>query len=1209
MMRAFELIKPLYHTLIVCVALVFSVVTSSAQQSNWHIASHPEDCEMCLRAAELLNEAMQAPDDRECNEAIREYARSADLEHVVLLARVYVKNVINESSNENIVSLGIADKIEIGHTLFDIFDSMISSSELITSMADGRPYNLFANWNEDYSFKDSFSLLPGIIIDTIAMLDEYTYNIKNGVRSNGYFHNAQRAYIEEYAYGDTRYMNRYMPDHDATINRLIDAFGGYMTFSDDFTREDMLACGWSAWQHFIDMMSPNDLTNIHHVDVELANLIIDNIYDVMMLVVFNVPESLMPDYGAQLMRIAKYLGREADCIEAQKRGNEVVYGAQGVLYNAMFDADAVSADNLLEEYEEYRETLKKRGYDFARYAPYYYPEEIRDRDKDAYAEYCYNTSLFLCEVFKILGVQGGGVHAVQSSLEYLAQFIGVDDVIHYTLHVGCSIYDVDPRVGLATIESCLPTANRFGVLIYSPSTPYIVRIYQRLGNDDMSEGIIASALLPFVRAVIDMPANSYVFSRGDIVGSVGMLDALCNSKVDRSDVILQFIDVLLEQIEKHNRVYRSGESPYFTVLYYIDIAEALIEMSQVVRAEELVAQAIDIYNRNSFSKEQRDALNACIGSFNASVCMEREDYEGLIRHFLEIEPYYGTFMVLKDDTYAQIAYAASCVGNYELMGRTAQQCIEHIRSTVQNTMFNLNGGAREMFWDKWSKSGERLVGAYLNAGDLENNPLIGAIYDWNLISKGLLLTANNIIDYRLKHSDDASVRELYELYQVLAMELERSSAQSPDSDATLTLQQQVRAAENTLVGILRGEYDEGVYDKLSVSWSDIRRALPKHGVAIEFMRIDSEASGGAKYVALVLRKEWKSPRLVEVCSEEALAPYISLDRRTNLTLYNSVKSKRLYEIVWGNVDEYLTPNDIVYYSTDGLLHQTNPESMRVADSDAKLYADDLYDLRRVSSTREIALEHRDADYTRAALFGNLNYNMGDSEVESIDIAEGNTTYITSRTLGAGASNMVPRTSLPWSEDLIYNVSDILSTADVTSDIYLREQGTENAFKQLSGSATDIIHLYTHGFYMEGITEYQDSEVELSPMMRSGLVMAGSPNVALNSDNDGLLLAREIADMDLSYVDIVFLSACQTAQGEITSDGVVGIQRGLKQAGVNTIIMTLWEVDAMMSVYLVEEFYRALSQPGVTKRDAFREARRKARENYPTLDWAAYIMLD
>ena len=255
MMRAFGLIKPLYYTLIIGVALAFSVVTSSAQQSNWRIASHPEGCEMCSRAAELLNEAVQAPDDRECNEAIREYVRSVDIEHIVFFARVYLEKVIDDRNNANMASVSVANKVEIGHTLYEIFDSMISSSELITSMADGRPYNLFANWDEDYSFKDSFSLLPGIIYDTIAMLDEYAYNLKNSVRPGGYFHNAQRAYIEEYAYGDTRYMNRYMPDHDATINRLIDAFGSYMTFSDDFTREDMLACGWSAWQHFIDMMS------------------------------------------------------------------------------------------------------------------------------------------------------------------------------------------------------------------------------------------------------------------------------------------------------------------------------------------------------------------------------------------------------------------------------------------------------------------------------------------------------------------------------------------------------------------------------------------------------------------------------------------------------------------------------------------------------------------------------------------------------------------------------------------------------------------------------------------------------------------------------------------------------------------------------------------------------------------------------------------
>ena len=96
MIRTYGIVKTIYYTLIIGVALVFSVVTSSAQQSNWRIASHPEGCEMCSRAAELLNEAVQMPFDRECNEAIREYVRSVDIEHIVFFARVYLEKVIDK---------------------------------------------------------------------------------------------------------------------------------------------------------------------------------------------------------------------------------------------------------------------------------------------------------------------------------------------------------------------------------------------------------------------------------------------------------------------------------------------------------------------------------------------------------------------------------------------------------------------------------------------------------------------------------------------------------------------------------------------------------------------------------------------------------------------------------------------------------------------------------------------------------------------------------------------------------------------------------------------------------------------------------------------------------------------------------------------------------------------------------------------------------
>ena len=476
--------------------------------------------------------------------------------------------------------------------------------------------------------------------------------------------------------------------------------------------------------------------------------------------------------------------------------------------------------------------------------------------------------------------------------------------------------------------------------------------------------------------------------------------------------------------------------------------------------------------------------------------------------------------------------------------------------------------------------------------------------------------ANNLFDYRLSTHANNEVRELYNAYKSASMALEQSYAKANNHGEIFMLQGTVRSLEDSLLKVLRREFEGGTLNNnLMITWQDVRDKLSDGEVAIEFMRLDStETIEGdetpAKYIALLLRKEWNMPRIVELCDETTLSAYVSYGNQENRRLYNTIRSKELYAITWSRLNEYLNRGDVIYYATDGLLHQVNMESLRVKDVTEKVYADDIYDLRRLSSTRELCIDEHDDKYQRAVLFGNLNYHMGDKEVDEVDINNhNNDTYLISRTLGAGASNMVPRTEIPESAPLIHSVSDILQSANITTDKYTWNSGTENAFKQLSGTATDIILLYTHGFYMEGITEYQSNDTELSPMMRSGLVMAGSPDISLNSDNDGLLLAREIADMDLSCVDLVFLSACQTAQGEITSDGVFGIQRGLKQAGVDTIIMTLWEVNAVMSLYLVEEFYKALVVPGTTKREAFTTARNKARELYPNYDWAAYIMLD
>ncbi len=114
-------------------------------------------------------------------------------------------------------------------------------------------------------------------------------------------------------------------------------------------------------------------------------------------------------------------------------------------------------------------------------------------------------------------------------------------------------------------------------------------------------------------------------------------------------------------------------------------------------------------------------------------------------------------------------------------------------------------------------------------------------------------------------------------------------------------------------------------------------------------------------------------------------------------------------------------------------------------------------------------------------------------------------------------------------------------------------------------------------------------------------------------DDGILTAKEIARLDLSKVDIIVLSACETGLGDISCEGVFGLQRGLKKAGVKSLLISLWKVDDEATQILMSEFYKNLIS-GETKVEAFKEAQTYLRStqdgklNNPKY-WAAFIMLD
>ena len=181
---------------------------------------------------------------------------------------------------------------------------------------------------------------------------------------------------------------------------------------------------------------------------------------------------------------------------------------------------------------------------------------------------------------------------------------------------------------------------------------------------------------------------------------------------------------------------------------------------------------------------------------------------------------------------------------------------------------------------------------------------------------------------------------------------------------------------------------------------------------------------------------------------------------------------------------------------------------------------------------------------------------------------------------------------------------------------LCREATEASVKALSGQQTRILHIATHGFYQAS----KNAETSLdNALQRCGLFFAGAndvwPDGPINrGTNDGVLTADEISTLDLQGLTLTVLSACETGQGDVSGDGVFGLQRGFKKAGAQSILMSLWKVDDEATCLLMTEFYRNWIAQEMTKHDALEAAKQTVRShkekgwdnpNY----WAAFILLD
>jgi CHAT domain-containing protein len=193
------------------------------------------------------------------------------------------------------------------------------------------------------------------------------------------------------------------------------------------------------------------------------------------------------------------------------------------------------------------------------------------------------------------------------------------------------------------------------------------------------------------------------------------------------------------------------------------------------------------------------------------------------------------------------------------------------------------------------------------------------------------------------------------------------------------------------------------------------------------------------------------------------------------------------------------------------------------------------------------------------------------------------------------------------------VEEIASSWGDSSDVRVLTgpRASESALKALAPGRR-VLHLATHGFFLDasrcvggtsggrGIGAVSGGfpvgmpapAPRESPLLVSGLALAGA-NLRLQAkpgQEDGVLMAQEVVSMDLSSVEWVVLSACDTGLGRVQAgEGVLGLRRSFEEAGVGAVIMSLWEVDDHSTRQWMQHLYESRFRLGRTTPEAVRDA--------------------
>ncbi len=569
---------------------------------------------------------------------------------------------------------------------------------------------------------------------------------------------------------------------------------------------------------------------------------------------------------------------------------------------------------------------------------------------------------------------------------------------------------------------------------------------------------------------------------------------------------------------------------------------------------------------------------------------------------------------------SKIYFSMGDIQNAIKLNKTATDIFKN--NLINNFSF-MTSHEREAFWNA-----NYLYFLY-NLGYLSNSQndtlATKTSYDTELITKGLLLASEISLTNTIMESGDTALISEYETMKTAHLQLNKE-LEKPIAERIYncdSLENEIQKMERHIME-KSNEFGD-VTQFIKIDWKEVQNSLKPNDVAIEFSGFTEDDT--IKYLALVLTKGMEAPVCVPLFNnyelqklQRGITPAkneTSTDEENRGATTVAAKrqgiyeSKGLYDMLWKPLEKYFPENPRIFFAPSGMLHQIAVEYAPTGNGKT---ISDKYEIYRVSSTRFLAMDYMPKPFKNSVLYGGIYYDS-DTTTMKQESDRYSTRSATSYTSFADFNRNEDRGSLNYLPGTKTEVEDIvgkLKKKRIKSQLYEGSQANEESFKALSGSDISVLHIATHGFFLPTDEKLSGDQ----SLIQSGLLLSGANYAWQNKPlpegvEDGILTAKEISFMDLRKTDLVVLSACQTALGEITGEGVFGLQRGFKKAGARTIIMSLWPVDDNATLLMMTEFYTNLTK-GMSKREAFLTAQNKVKTTVGFENpryWAAFIMLD